>query len=191
MQLIEFLIIIIGIALALVYVKENFTEVEFVKSTVDGRSYLVRNMPDSQKAADLLARLAVKLEKLIDHMVAKYPDDKEVKYMKKNYDPENISEGSEDTNYTSYSVNKGEKIVFCIRSRDGKNTLVDENTLVYVAVHELAHLMTKEVGHTDQFWKNFRRLLKEAVKLGLYTKVNYAEQPVEYCGIKITSTVLN
>ena len=191
MQLVEFLILIIGIALALVYVKENFTEVEFVKSKVDGRSYLVRNMPDRQQAADLLARLAVKLEKLIDHMVEKYPEDKEVNYMKQNYNPENISEGSEDTNYTSYSVNKGEKIVFCIRSRDGKNTLVDENTLVYVAVHELAHLMTKEVGHTDRFWKNFKRLLKEAVKLGMYNKVNYAEKPVEYCGIKITSTVLN
>ena len=39
-----------------------------VKSTVDGRSYKVRDLPDKQQAADLLARVRIKLGKLADHL---------------------------------------------------------------------------------------------------------------------------
>jgi hypothetical protein len=61
---------------------------------------------------------------------------------------------------------------------------------MYVAIHELGHLMTEEIGHPQSFWGNFKILLKEAVNLGLYTKTDYAMKPVEYCGINIKSSVL-
>jgi len=187
----EFMLILIGIMYVLFYVKEQFTEVEYVNSSIDGRDYLVKNLPDSQKAADLLATTNQQNRKLIDHMVSTYPNDADVKRLKANYDPDALSEGNDDSSYTSYSVNKGEQIVFCLRSRDGKDKLVDVNTLMYVSVHELAHLMTQEIGHTETFWKNFKRLLTEAVAMQLYTKVDYSRKPMEYCGITITSTVLN
>jgi len=187
----EFMLIIIAIMYLLFYVREHFSEVEYVKSDVDGRDYLVKNLPDSQAAANLLGQTNKNCMTLIDHMVKTYPDDADVKRLKSNYDPDSLSEGNDNSSYTSYSVNKGEQIVFCLRSRDGKDKIVDQNTVMYVAVHELAHLMTKEIGHTTTFWNNFKRLLTEAVAINLYSKVDYGKTPVEYCGITITSTVLN
>jgi hypothetical protein len=181
---------IVAVIYGMFCMKESFAEVEYVTSLIDGRSYLVKNMPDSQKAADMLAKLNIRFDKLIDAMQHAYPDNRDVDRLIRNYVPENLSEGNDDTNYTSYSVNKGEKIVFCLRSRDGKNSLEDMNTLMYVGTHELAHLMTKEVGHTPTFWANFKLLLEKAVDVDLYKKVDYSSKPKEYCGIKITSTVL-
>jgi hypothetical protein len=61
---------------------------------------------------------------------------------------------------------------------------------MFVGTHELAHLMTKGVGHTPAFWANFRRLLRRAVELDLYAPVDYSMLPQPYCGIQISSTVL-
>ena len=94
-----------------------------------------------------------------------------------NFNPDNITETDKDSKYTSYSVNKGEKMVFCLRSRDEKNNLVDINTIMFVAIHELAHTMTKSIGHTQEFWDKFRTLLKNARKLGIKKRVNNNEKP--------------
>ena len=55
--------------------------------------------------------------------------------------------------------------------------LIDENTLAFVAIHELGHVMTESVGHTKEFWQNFKFLLKDAVKLGIYKPVDYKKNP--------------
>ena len=62
---------------------------------------------------------------------------------------------------------------------------------MFVALHELGHLMTKSIGHTEEFWKNFKFLLQEAIKIGIYTKDDFNKNPVEYCGTNITDTPLN
>lgn len=80
--------------------------------------------------------------------------------------------------------------MFCLRSREGDDKLTSFNVLKYVAIQELAHLMTKEVGHPPQFWENFKRLLKVAIKHNMYTKIDYNEKPVKYCGITIKSFVV-
>ena len=43
----------------------------YVKSNSDNHSYLVRNLPDKQEAADLLGSLMLKLETFIDHLEKK------------------------------------------------------------------------------------------------------------------------
>ena len=40
--------------------------------------------------------------------------------------------------------------------------------LVGVAVHELAHAVCDEIGHTPKFWKIYDELLEKATKLGFY-----------------------
>ena len=50
--------------------------------------------------------------------------------------------------------------------------------------------MTKSVGHTVEFWDNFKRLLKVAVENKLYDKENYSNNPKEYCGIKVSDSPL-
>ena len=148
-------------------------EVSYVKSDIDNKEYLVRNRENKQQAADLLAKVRLKLEKIISSMKQKYPNDKSVLRMSKKFNADNISESGKSSQYTSYSVNKGEKIVFCIRQKDEDESLVEENTITFVSIHELAHIMTKSIGHTEEFWNNFRRLLKEAIELGLYQKEDF------------------
>jgi predicted metal-dependent hydrolase len=162
-----------------------------IKSNVDGKMYQVRNLPDKQEAADLLAKIRIKLEKLVDAMNKKYTDDSNVNQMVEKFNPNNITESPKSNKYTSYSINKGEKIVFCIRQKNDTEELVDENTVTFVAIHELAHIMTKSVGHTEEFWDNFKRLLKESVKIGIYDRENYTNDPKEYCGIQVTDSPLD
>jgi len=174
--------IVIMCVLIVFYIKNQYyAEVEVVYSKIDGRAYVVKSLPNKDKAADILAKMNRRLIILVKHM-SKNQGGKfvqaDVDRLNENFNPDNISEGTDKTNYTSYSINKGEKIVFCLRSRDGKDTLVDLNTVMYVAIHELGHLMTEEIGHPTSFWTNFRTLLKEAIALGLYKKVDYAAQPV-------------
>ena len=95
--------------------------------------------------------------------------------------------GSPDT---SYSENKGQKIVVCLRDKTNPPNypLVDENTVMFVVLHEMSHLMTETIGHTPEFWSNFKRVLHDAVRLSIYKPVNYAHSPTPYCGMKITDS---
>ena len=66
---------------------------------------------------------------------------------------------------------------------------------MFVAIHELAHLAAKSIGHTPEFWENMRILLKTASKLELdneviYKPVKYSETPQKYCGMTIHSSPL-
>lgn len=169
---------------------EGFSkEVNYVKSRIDQRDYLVQNLPDKQKAADMLATLRRKLIQFTNHIYETHPTE-EVKRLKMKYKPNNITESSNDSKYTSYNVNKGDKIVFCIRERDSTNNLVNDNTIFFVALHELAHIMTTSIGHKKEFWTNFKFLLKFAIEHGYYYYEPYHILPKKYCGTMITDTPL-
>ena len=183
-------IIAILLLISYIYYENQNNEVTYVESSVDGKKYLVRNLLDKQEAADLLSKIKTRLVKLVDYLEKDYPSDKPVKRLVSKYRPDSISESSPDSKYTSYSVNKGEKIVFCIRSRNSEQKLVDENTMMFVALHELAHVMTVSIGHTEEFWDNFRFLLKNALKRKLYKKQDFKNKPQEYCGTQITDSPL-
>jgi hypothetical protein len=160
-----------------------------VQSTVDGKTYNVRDMPDKQKAANLMATLRMKLVRLCDALEKKYPDKPQVKLMVKNFrsDPERFIEATPDSEHTSSTVNKGESIHMCLRQRDGTDeSLVDENVMMFVALHEFAHVCTKSVGHDPEFWNNFGWLLREAEAIEIYRYQDFRAHPVTYCGEKIT-----
>lgn len=162
-----------------------------VKSSVDGNTYQVRDMPDKQEAADLLARVRQRMQKLYNYLIATYPEKLQVKQLKQNFkpDPSRISESTPDAEHTSYSVNKGESVHFCLRQRRGNNeSLVKENIMVFVALHEMAHMVTPTIGHGPDFWNNFGWLLKIAEDQGIYTYEDFSAHPVSYCGVKITDS---
>lgn len=188
-----FFLILICITIFYAYLENKATDVTYVK--IGKIEYLVRNLPDKQQAAKILSQIRSRLTKLVNYLntnIDSYKERKEgIQQMKKNYRPNNISESSPGNAYTSYSINKGEKIVFCIRSKDSKNALVDINTMMFVAIHELAHIMTKSVGHTPEFWDNMKFLLKIGIDIGIYEKQDFNKNPVDYCGTKITDTPLN
>ena len=106
-----------------------------------------------------------------------------------NFNSDAFSETTPDSKYTSYSVNKGQKLVMCLRSKQDDN-LVKENIMTFVSIHELGHLMTKSIGHDPEFWQNMRLLLKIAIDNGLYKNVDFNKKPEPYCGITISDTPL-
>lgn len=162
-----------------------------VKSTVDGRTYKVRDMPDKQDAANLLAKTRLGLTKLCDSLEKKYPDKPQIKLMLKNYksDPARFIEATPDAQHTSYSVNKGESIHLCLRQRNGiDESLVQENIMMFVGIHELAHIITESIGHGPDFWNNMGFLLKEAEAMGIYRYMDFRAHPVAYCGMQITDS---
>jgi hypothetical protein len=161
-----------------------------VKAKTDGSDYIVQNKKDKQQAAELLALIKQKLIQLVDKCKQKHKDHDGVLRLAERFNPDVISEGGKDKSYTTYTLNKGEKIVFCLRARDETDNLHDLNLLAFVAIHELAHIMTLSTGHTEEFQKNFTFLLKEAVEFGLYTPENFRSNPTTYCGIAVTDTPL-
>lgn len=165
-------------------------EVEYVRSTVDNNEYLVRSLPDKQEAANLLANIRKKLKETVEALKKAYPGDSRTKRLIENFRPDQIKEGSENTKYTSYSINKGEQIVFCLRAKDTSKQLVDLNTMVFVALHELGHIATESVGHNKDFWDNFKWILRIAVKEKIYVFQDFNKEPKGYCGIQITDQPL-
>lgn len=168
------------------YIKKYYGEVETV--TVHGKTFLVRKLPDSKQAAEFLYQLSDDCSKLVKHMLAKYPDSEDVHRLYANYSPKDMSEGSPESGYTSYSLNKS-TIVLCLRQKED-NKFANKNVVRYVLYHELAHLMTESIGHTKEFWDNFKLLLREAIDIGVYEKIDFNTNPMPYCGIKITSSVI-
>jgi hypothetical protein len=162
-----------------------------VTSTVDGQPYKVRNLPDKQRAADLMANVRKKLTQLCNQLEKKYPDRPQVKLMVKNFrsDPYRFIESTPDEEHTSSTVNKGESIHMCLRQRDGPDEdLVNENVIMFVALHEMSHISTESIGHGPDFWNNFGWLLKEAEALQLYQYTDFSAHPVKYCGVFITDS---
>jgi hypothetical protein len=160
-----------------------------VTSKVDGQTYRVRDMGDKQAAADLMARIRLKMKKLKIHLEATFPDKPQVKLLSRNFDAEahRLGEATPDDEFTSFSVNKGEEVHFCLRQREGRDeSLVDENIVMFVAIHEMGHIITKTIGHGPDFWNNFGWLLQQAERIGVYKPQNFAAQPAPYCGMKIT-----
>ena len=61
---------------------------------------------------------------------------------------------------------------------------------MFVALHEMGHVITESIGHTQEFWDNFRYLLEKAIALGVYSKEDFKNNPREYCGTQITDSPL-
>lgn len=185
-----FIFVIVAVAWFVLYYKQSKYPLSYVKSTVDGQQYLVRNLPDKQEAADRLARTRDKLLRLRKYLEQSHKSTPFVANMLKNFDaaPSRFSESTPDAQYTSYSVNKGEKIYMCLRQRDASEQLVNENVLTFVALHEMAHTGTQSIGHTPEFWNHFAWLIKQAERINIYEYTDFAAHPVEYCGVHITDS---
>ena len=168
-----------------IYSESDVFNLKCIISGVDGNTYCVRERFKLQLAADLLATVTQKLKKLVAYMKKKYPDRPNVERLVKNFNPQKVKEILPTSTYTAYSENKGEKLALCVTTTKEGNTLIDENTLTFVAIHEVAHTMTKSIGHKEEYWRNFKFLLTNAADIGIYTPIDYKEKPTKYCGMTI------
>lgn len=179
------IILIISVCIIFVFLSNKYNEVAIVKSDIDNKKYIVRDLKDKKEAARTLSKINNNIETLIEHFENTNHTDI-FNRLKRKYNSNNISEGTLNYKYTSYTVNKGEEIVFCLRDRKTEN-IHDLNTLMFVALHELAHIASVSEGHTAEFRRNFRHILKEAIKIGVYKYKKYSLSPETYCGTIINT----
>ena len=172
------------------YFESDHYNLTCIDSNVDGKEYCVRPRPKQELAADLLANTTLKMKKLVKHMQNNYIINDNVQRLTKNFNPQSIVETLPNSEHTAYSENKGEKIAFCLNTTKDGDKLIDQNTLMFVSIHELAHTMTESVGHTDEFWNNFKFLLENASKINIYRPVDYSKHPTSYCGMTINENPL-
>ena len=171
-----------------IYLSTDDFQLKCIVSGVDGNKYCVRERNKIQEAADLLSKITKKCKELVAYVNEKYPDKENVKRLVKNFNPQKVMETLPTSSYTAYSENKGEKIAFClnVKKEGDKENLIDSHTLLFVAIHEIAHTMTKSIGHKSEFWENFKFLLEEAKEAKIHEPVDYSKTPQEYCSMQIT-----
>jgi len=159
-----------------------------IEVTVGGRKYKVRDYEDkrvSQGVAEDLHELTLKVDRLLNYLEKKYPDNGKVQKLLDSYTGSIQEITFENEGQVGYNVNKGETIGLCMY-RNGK--FMDINTIMFVLLHELAHSMTVAYSHDKEFWDNFSFLLNEAMKIGIYTYEDFKAEPKTHCNMKIGHT---
>jgi len=177
-------VVTLGITFNYFYRNRNLTS---VTSTVDGRKYTVRKLSDELDAANKLAHISQNLTRLVEHVYSTDKSKNGVIQLKDNFNSRNITENTPGGKFAAFSVNKGEQLSICLR-KVTDDTFIKDNLIYFVSIHEMAHVMTDEVGHTEKFWDNMKYLLEQSHVLGFYTPEDYSKNPQSYCGLDITST---
>ena len=181
--MIVILILIIIILLLLCLNKNKFID-DTVEESYNGVVYRVRRGTPSEQLETVkkLDYLRSQLQILVDYCYKnKLPTEKDAERMKSRFLHTQISETSSHETSAAYVVNKGEELRLCLNDENKNDTM-------FVLLHELAHIMSKSYGHNEEFKKNMDFLVKEAVKLDIYKPVDYTRDPINYCGINISST---
>jgi hypothetical protein len=179
-----FVIFIILFSLKIYYDSDAFN-LKCIIASKDGNTYCVREREKLELAANLLAEVTQKMKDMVAYMKENNPTDPRTIRLVDGFNPKKISETLPTSTLTAYSENKGEKLAFCLNTTKQGNQLIDLNTLTFVALHELSHIMTTSIGHKQDFWQNFKFLLENAKKANIYQPIDYKKNPKEYCGLKI------
>jgi hypothetical protein len=169
-----------------IYLESDTFNLKCIISNKDGKTYCVRERANMEASADLLAHATDNMSTLVKYVGEKYPDRENVQRLVNGYKPDVIKETLPTSKFTAYSENKGEKLAFCLNKKKGGSELIDVNTLTFVAIHELSHIMTASIGHKKEFWLNFKFLLQNAKEINVINIVNYKKHRQEYCGMKIS-----
>jgi hypothetical protein len=179
-----FIAVILLFCLRIYYDSDAFN-LKCIIASKDGNTYCVREREKLELAANLLADVTKKMKDMVAYMKQTHPEDPRTIRLVEGFNPKKINETLPTSELTAYSENKGEKLAFCLNTTKEGNKLIDLNTLTFVALHELSHIMTESVGHKQDFWQNFKFLLENAKSAGIYDPVDYKKKPKEYCGMKI------
>jgi hypothetical protein len=169
-----------------IYYESDAFNLKCIIASKDGNRYCVRERAKLELAANLLATVTGNCRKMVAYMKEKHSNDERVKRLIDGFNPKKISETLPTSELTAYSENKGEKIAFCLNTTKDGDQLIDINTLTFVALHELSHIMTTSIGHKQEFWSNFKFLLENAKEANIYQPIDYKKNPKNYCGMKIT-----
>lgn len=157
--------------------------------------YVVIKDDNTDNKLLLLSQIINNMYRLKNHLItniSKFTDYNEfIILLDKNFNTVRtfIYESDYSKPVTSFSINKGEELSLCLRSKNtGK--LHDINLLMYIAIHEMAHFACPEIGHGPLFIKIFKKFIEEAIRIGIYKYENYNINNIEYCGILLNSSII-
>lgn len=197
------LVLIFLVCIYLLY-SLNYQDTVYIRSSIDNNVYEIRSGNGKsrmylQQSANTLAEINARIVRLIQHLNIKYANDHTrhhfLSQLQKRYSHTILSEAAIDNRYTTYTIDKEEMHV-CLRTRDAHEKLYSTNTLMYVMLHELAHLSNYSPqgepiqGHGKEFLEIFKLYVLEAIEIGVYTYIDYTQQPQEYCGIVISTSIV-
>jgi hypothetical protein len=191
--------ICVGLAVYTFYVY-LYDGTEYVQSKVDGKFYKVRNKKDKQEKADLLAVMYLKLNTLVSKLArSSYNNLPAVQRLVSNWEKGvTIKEIGKMETDAAYVINK-QYMSFCIPENTSK-TVPNLNLMTYVGIHELAHIMSQEIGHGDEFISNFEFLLSHAKEMSyfdpllkqslpIYIQLNKLNTADNYCGVPLVNSI--
>lgn len=144
-----------------------------------------RKGPKDRKAVAMMSELTEKLTRVVKLAHADEPAHPGVQRLVANFNPRRVVEALPYSQHTAYTEDKGKKLAFCLTKDRKGGGFVEHNTLMFVALHELAHIMTEERGHTENFWRHFGDILRVAKRHQLLEAVDYAKNPAQYCGMTL------
>ena len=173
-----------GVIIIILIIFYYSTQTNLIKTRATNNKIYYTQKKDALIAAEKLVKIDKFIQKLRVHLLEDHPLHELIqKKMKHNII---IKELPKNSKHVAYIINKT-KLYVCLRNKNG--TFIDQyNRIYFVVMHELAHMITKTTGHTDEYWNNYKLIIETAVKHKLYTYKNYFDSPVEYCGKDINST---
>jgi hypothetical protein len=169
----------------LMYGNEGFKE--YIKSSINNKKYGVQeDLPNYHAVPNKLATIESFITKFIKYLSNKFPNDPRANRLSRRLKNIKIEESELKDGVSSFTVNKGELISVCVRSKENHSQFHNHQLILFVIIHELAHIASTSFGHNDEFNINFKWLLKEAQNVG-YIPIDYSENPVTYCGVNVTN----
>lgn len=181
----EHIVLCIFITCIIIFIYRTYKKRRgLVKIRKNNSSFMVAKTVNKEESARLLEEIRNRMRILIDYCISRYPDDENVKLLKKRFKPANIQETSLYDSGTSYTINKGKELHLCLRDKTTQKHH-DINLLMFVSIHELAHVMSTSYGHNGEFSKNFKFLLEKAIECNVYYAEDYNIHPKTFCGIKV------
>ena len=185
---IVFIVLILFFTMIILIIIENSELfIEYRHAKLNNKKYGVQEeFNKSDEALEMLAKLHTIMDNFVSDLQKKYPNDERVKRLAKGFRRAEIEEAPNDDG-SSYTINKGDLVAICLRHKKTNHPFHDNNTLLFVIIHEMAHITSISEGHNSEFVTNFKWLLQQAKSLGYYEPVNYKKSPITYCGVKVTN----
>lgn len=183
---ISFTMFFVIILLYIIQSHEKFLEMKR-SSVLDMNIGIQETHPEPDKAFELLESNFSRVYNFVNELDKKYADNEDVQRLVRRMDNVKIEESKNEEGTSSYTINKGELLSICVRYKPDNSKFHNDNTIWFVLMHELAHVMSITEGHGEEFMKNFKFLLVESEKMNIYTPIDYSNNNITYCGVRVTN----
>jgi len=182
------------------FYKYIYDGTDYVKSNLDNNYYKVRSKEGKEEKANLLAIMYTKLNTIVNSLEkSSYSTNVNVQRLITNWKKGvTIKEIGKMESEAAYVINK-QYMSFCLPENTSK-TIDNLNLMTYVGIHELAHIMSNETGHGNEFIQNFEFLLNYSKTLNYYDPLLKTNMPVyiqlnklntadNYCGVSLVNSI--